>query len=288
MKREKSSKYILTIVILVLLVPMAFMAGAVLVSSFQDSFTLTADSLSSWVSALATVAIAILTFILAKETWYLREAQSAQLEQVQRDSIRPYIDFSLVHSQVDISLIDMKIANYGRGVAKNIRFTLLDDVCGLSAVVQNPIVDSIFKMGAVSVGISNLGIGQVYKTYVFSFIEVMNEIGEEETFSTRFSLAVSYQDMYGFEYRDVVLVDLSSFSGVADVGGGDPKYKISKSLEKMASWMEGLTRGAGRRLRVDSYSQEDRERERDHRQARLNEGRRKLERDDVDDDKGAV
>lgn len=267
MQKEKGSKYILIIVILALLVPMAFMAGTVLTSSLQDSFLLSADSLSSWVSALATVAIAVLTFILAKETWYLREAQSAQLEQMQRDSIKPHIDFSLVHSRVDFHFMEMKIANYGSGVAKNIKFSLLHGSDEFPASVGNPIVVSIFERGAVLNGISNLGIGQVYKTFIFSFLDVINEIGEKEVFSTRFSIEIIYHDMHGFEYRDVVFVDMSSFSGVVEVGGGDPSYKISKSLEKMTAWMEGLTRSSGRRISVDAYSQTDRERERAIQQA---------------------
>ncbi|MEH8148330.1 hypothetical protein [Aeromonas veronii] len=55
--------------------PLLFILGLVVGNHLQGNASLTADSISSWLSAIATVAIAILTFILAKETWYLREAQ---------------------------------------------------------------------------------------------------------------------------------------------------------------------------------------------------------------------
>ncbi|MCY1542518.1 hypothetical protein D9M68_782690 [compost metagenome] len=196
---------------------------------------------------------------------------------MQRDSIKPHIDFSLVHSRVDIHFMEMKIANYGSGVAKYIRFNFLQGAEEVPGGVGNPIVESIFERGAVSNGISNLGIGQVYKTFIFSFIDVINKIGEKEAFATRFSLEVVYHDMHGFEYRDVVLVDMSSFSGVVEVGGGDPAYKISKSLEKMTSWMEGLTKSSARRISIDAYSQVDREQERAAQLAQREEYRRKLE-----------
>ncbi|WP_139159520.1 hypothetical protein [Pseudomonas argentinensis] len=219
MAQKSLNKYILSIVILALLLPAAFMGGVILSETIKDDFLLTADSLSSWISAGATVAIAVLTFILAKETWYLRAAQTKQLSELQRDSIKPYVDFSLVHSRVDFHFIELKIANYGRGVAKNIKFKLLSDLDGIGIEDANPVVDSIFKLGAIKSGISNLGIGQVYKSFVFGFLDVIGKIGEDKVFLTRFSIEITYFDTQGYEYRNTVLIDMSSFSGIIELGG---------------------------------------------------------------------
>lgn len=260
MESAKLNKLILAIVILSLTLPMAFIAGVVLGGANQGGLTLTADSLSSWISALATAAIAVLTFILAKETWYLREAQSKQLAELQKDAIKPFIDFSLVHSRVSLHLIEVKIANYGRGIAKNVKFRLVKDVDGISDLGSNPIVDGIFSLGAVSKGISNLGIGQVYKSFAFGFLDILSEIGEEKTFLTRFSIEISYSDIHQHEYRNTVLIDMSSFAGIVEVGDGDPLYKISTHLEKMNNWMSNLTKSS-QRISVNSYDKADRDQE---------------------------
>ncbi|WP_373823823.1 hypothetical protein, partial [Neisseria dentiae] len=85
----------LFIIILSVIAPSLFLAGVVFGHYFSESQVLIADSISSWVSAVATVAIAILTFILAKETWHLREAQISQLEELKRENFRPNIGFQL-------------------------------------------------------------------------------------------------------------------------------------------------------------------------------------------------
>lgn len=270
MRKNNLNKHILAIVVLVLLLPMVFIGGVVLGGSVQGGLSLTADSLSSWISALATAAIAVLTFILAKETWYLREAQNRQLAELQRDSIRPLIDFSLVHNRVSFHLIDVKIANYGRGIAKNVRFNLAKDGGGVVSMGANPIVDGIFNLGAVSSGISNPGINQVYKSFAFGFLDIIDKMGESEAFLTKFSVEISYSDINGYDYRNVVLIDVSSFSGVVEIGGGDPLYKISNNIEKIMKWMEGLTRRSSNRISVDSYGKEDREQERKAIEARIN------------------
>lgn len=250
------NKYILAVVILSLMLPMTFMAGFVLASSVQDGFLLTSDSLSSWISALATVAIAVLTIILAKETWYLREAQSNQLEEMRRDSIRPHIDISLNHGRVGVHFMDLRIANSGKGVAKNIKFSLADEIDGISHLGMNPLVDSVFKLGAISNGISNLGTGQTYKSYVFSFIDVMKAIGHDKTFSTKFYIGLNYSDIHGYEYADIVLFDISSYSGIIELGGADPIYTMSKSLEKIQTLLKGVTKS--NKIKVDVYNQLDR------------------------------
>lgn len=50
---------------------------------------------ASWVSAFATVAIAILTVVLAKETWALRKAQNKQVDSLRKETLRPQVSVTL-------------------------------------------------------------------------------------------------------------------------------------------------------------------------------------------------
>lgn len=71
---SKNERTLLPFVVLIGVVaaPLIFIAGLIFGTELNTAIVLTSDSLSSWVGAIATVSIAVLTFILAKETWHLR------------------------------------------------------------------------------------------------------------------------------------------------------------------------------------------------------------------------
>lgn len=70
--KNKSGWVFGTLMILIVLTIFFFMGLSVGLGS-QGDLVLSSDTLSAWVSALATVCIAILTIFLAKETWALRQ-----------------------------------------------------------------------------------------------------------------------------------------------------------------------------------------------------------------------
>ena len=104
--------------------PLIYILGIVTGSQIQLSAILTADSLSSWVAALATVAIAVLTFILAKETWYLREAQIEQVNSLRKENIRPAVSVTLKNSDIAFNLMMVNLSNLGKGIARNVSFQI--------------------------------------------------------------------------------------------------------------------------------------------------------------------
>jgi hypothetical protein len=260
MRKNESNTLILTVIILAVVTPLAFIGGMIFGGSLQTDFILTADSLSSWVSAIATVSIAILTFILAKETWYLRAAQSEQLEQLRLDAIRPSVDFTFVTSKISMQFIELEIKNTGKGIAQNISFTFLDPETRETAT-DNAIISKIKKLGAVNTGIASLGVEQTYSSFLFSFFDVMREMGETAAFSTRFIVRISFADANGHSYENEVTIDTSEYDGVVEVGDGDPIHRISKNIEKIAQWAESLTRSASKRISVDTYNSKEREKE---------------------------
>lgn len=131
----------LLITSMVVVGPLLFILGLVVGNQLQGSGALSADSLSSWLSAIATVAIAVLTFILAKETWYLREAQIQQLAELKRENIRPNVGVQLESSQVGMNFINVKISNLGKGIARKISFTFLDRQGNQVTASQDVVVD---------------------------------------------------------------------------------------------------------------------------------------------------
>lgn len=260
MKKNEINTLILWIIILAVVTPLSFIGGMIFGGSLQTEFTLTADSASSWVSAIATVSIAILTFILAKETWYLRAAQNNQLEQLRLDAIRPSVDFAFKISDIHVQLLELEIKNTGKGIAQNVSFEFLN-IDGRSELESNPIIDKLKELGAIKYGIASLGIDQLYTTFMFSFLDIMGQMGEDETFATKFIVKISFTDANGHKYTNEVTIDFSQYIGVVHAGGGSPTHNISKNIEKIAKWAESLTRSRSKRLTVNTFNAEERKQE---------------------------
>ena len=122
-RNERSLIPLMTVIGLVS-APLIYILGIVTGSQIQLSAILTADSLSSWVAALATVAIAVLTFILAKETWYLREAQIEQVNSLRKENIRPAVSVTLKNSDIAFNLMMVNLSNLGKRYCQKCQFQI--------------------------------------------------------------------------------------------------------------------------------------------------------------------
>lgn len=259
-----SQNYLVFLVVVLSIVsPIFLLVGIVIGDMLGASTLLTADSISSWVSALATVAIAVLTFILAKETWYLRLAQNEQIAEIRRDSIRPTVYFSLQKNRAAFNFIDVVIKNCGKGTAYEIKFDFLDKNMHPIVSGDNVVVDALNDINMFKVGISALGVGQEKKSFLFSFFDLIGEIGEEATFSTFFQVRVFFKDSMGNSYEEVTSFDFSEYKGISSVGKDSPLHDMADEIEKIRkefeSWTSGFSSG---RIHVNTYSSNDREDER--------------------------
>ena len=97
---------------IVLVVAIFFIMGFALGVSSQGLLAFGNDTLSAWVSAFATVCIALLTIFLAKETWELRRVQLSQIEQIRKDSIKPSVSLYLKSSPVSFNIIDIGVCQH--------------------------------------------------------------------------------------------------------------------------------------------------------------------------------
>ncbi len=262
-KRENERSLIpLLIVSGIVIAPLIFILGIVFGSQIQIANILTADSLSSWVAALATVAIAILTFVLAKETWYLREAQIAQVNELKRENIRPNVSVTLVSSPSELNFMIARIHNQGKGIARNIKFTFLDDGEKEIKHLDSEIVDEFLKLHVFSEGMHSLGIEQKIESFLFSFFDLKNKIKGADIFSTYFKIKISYEDVEGTPYFNELTIDFKEFKGITDIGGGEPLHKIAGDMKKLREQFERMLRSSSQRLHINTYSATDREEER--------------------------
>lgn len=247
----------LLVTTMAILAPLLFILGIVVGNQLQGNSSLTADSISSWLSAIATVAIAILTFILAKETWYLREAQISQLEELKRENIRPNVGIQLESSPVGMNFVNVKISNLGKGIARKIAIRFLDLAGNEIPDDQDVVVEKFRKLAIFRQGVQSMGIGQVISSYVFSFLDLGKELNGK-IFTPCLNIEVDFEDIEGTRYKNAFTIDFAQYEGVSELGG-DALYQISTEIKKIREHLGKITGNTNGRIGVNIFSSEDRQ-----------------------------
>lgn len=89
-------------------------------------------------------------------------------------------------------------------------------------------------------------------------------------FETRLSFKITFEDMEGNSYTNYSVIDLSEFEGITELGNGNPAYRTSIEIEKIRKNLDSLIKSS-KRIKVDSYSQRDRNMENEKSKARIRE-----------------
>ncbi|AAZ24722.1 hypothetical protein [Colwellia psychrerythraea] len=261
---SKNERTLLPFVVLtgVVVAPIIFIAGIIFGTELNASIVLTSDSLSSWVAAIATVSIAVLTFILAKETWHLRNAQIEQLNEIKKESMRPNVVVNVQPSMVSISFWDVVIQNLGKGIAQNVNFEF-KNIDGTVATDENNHLITIFsKLSLFENGCSSLGLGQSIKSFLFGFGDLKRDVGDADLFEQKIRLIIKFEDAEGNPYINSLDIDFNDYKGVSTLGGAtDPTYSIFKELENIRKLFEPVFKTGFKRLKIDSFNSKDREQE---------------------------
>lgn len=263
MSKYKSERSLIPLLAVVGIVaaPLIFILGVVAGSQIQMVNILTADSLSSWISALATVAIAILTFVLAKETWYLREAQIAQVNELRIQSIRPNVSVKLFSSPISLNLMILEVSNLGKGIARNICFKFYDRDGSEIKESDSVIVDEFLKLHVMSNGFHSLGINQKFESFLFCFYDMKAKIESEgkDIFASYLKIYTCYDDVEGNSYSDEIVIDFKEFYGASEVSDSDPIHKISENIKELTKSFKEMS--TSKRINVNIYSSQDRAQE---------------------------
>jgi len=233
----------------------AFVLGVFVGNTIPGPNVFSQDTLSSWVTAAATVMITVLTFILAVETWRLRATQSAQIENLHREGIQPSVSLSLSANPAGIHFMDAKVVNTGKGIAKNVRFSFMDRSGSPATDATEPIIKPFKKLAMFEHGIESLGVGQELSSFVFSFLQLASEIGQD-VFSPYLNVVISYQDVEGHYYRNTFAIDFIQFKGISKLGN-NPIEEISKEMQKFRQVFEKVS-NSNQRLGIDVYDSQDR------------------------------
>lgn len=258
-KSNEKSLIPLMVTTMAVMSPLLFILGLVVGNQLQGNASLTADSISSWLSAIATVAIAILTFILAKETWYLREAQIKQLEELKRENIRPNIGIQLESSSVGMNFVNVKVSNLGKGIARKVSIRFLDRTGNEVPKDVDVVVEKFRRLAIFRQGIQSMGIGQEISSFVFSFLDLGKELNGE-IFKPYLNIAIEFEDVEGNPYRNSFTVDFAQYEGISELGG-DALYQMATEMKKIREQIGKVTSRSGGKLGVDVFDSGDRKAE---------------------------
>ena len=265
---ETKNRWIIGSLASLLLLPVIFIIGLVVGINIESSTSLSQDNLSSWVTAFSTVTIAVLTIVLAKETWGLRIIQLTQIEKIRKDSFKPNISLYLKPTPVSFNFIDVHISNTGSGTAQNINFTFKNASEDAEEVFEY-LVGEINKLVIFEKGISSLSAGENRSSFLFNFIELHTKFGGK-SLDCITEVDITYEDIEGDKYSSRSFFNFTEYKGISDLGGSDPVYKISSHLEKIQKDLAHITSGY-RRIKSDVYTSEDRRSEREERDKRIDE-----------------
>lgn len=265
---QNKSGWVFGAIMALIVLVIFFLIGLSVGAGSQGGITFSNDTLSAWVSALATVCIAILTIFLAKETWFLRNIQLSQIEQIRKNSIKPNIDLYLKSSPAAFSFIDVHIINNGTGSAQNVIFTFENKNIKETEVFDH-VVSLFKKLNILKNGISSLGVNEKRLGFVLNFIE-LNKTHKDIIFEANIVVNIEYEDIEGDKYKSKTTMNFSEFLGLTELGGGDPLHKISTSLDKIQKDVGHFASGY-KKIKTDVYTKDDRDKEREERDKQMDE-----------------
>jgi len=245
-------------IMLILVIVIFFIIGLSVGAGSQNPVAFTNDTMSAWVAALATVCIAILTIFLAKETWELRLIQLSQIEQIRKDSIKPSVNIYLKPSPSAFSSIDVHINNSGAGVAQNISFSFINKSKETQDIFDH-LQTEFSKLVILNNGIWSLSAGEKRTSYLFSFIDLHEKFGDR-ALDYMAEIDIQFQDLEKKKYSSKSYFNFTEYKGIYGPDGGEPIYKISKTLEKMQKDIGSLITGS-KKIKADIYTSSDRRKE---------------------------
>ena len=274
MARQNSSLVTIPVLVIcgLIAIPVTLVVGVIIGALIPGSATAAQDSLSGWVTTIATVVICVLTIVLAVETWRLRAIQTRQIKELMLENIRPNVSVELNASHVGKNFMNVKVANSGKGIARKVRFEFLDRQDQQVTAEGEPMIKVFNKLAMFRLGVQSLGINQELTSFLFSFHDLPRDIGAG-VFTPYVNIRITFEDTEGHEYANVFVVDFAQYEGFSEIGG-DSLNQLATEVKSIREQLGKLGSGFNR-LPVDIFSAEDRADEAEEQDRRREEFRQR-------------
>lgn len=185
---------------------------------------------SGWVTAVATVVLTFATIALAVLTWQLAKAtrSPAVIATIEPNGWAPTL------------LLDIHLANEGTASAFDITISFDPPIPQEREGQQHLERASILRAGQ-----------KMVSTLVDAKLMI----------NTAYQVKVSWADKPGGKQKSLAYpVDISSIKGLRFINGGNPLFRISEDIRKLREQIDRVAKGQ-HRIEVDSYTSADREQE---------------------------
>lgn len=225
----------------------------------QGSTNLRVAKATEW-NAYATIAIAILTIILAIETVRLRLIQAKQIRSLSEEAIKPKIELFLETNKYAINFLEIHLVNNGNGTANNINF-FFEEEDNEAIETSKLIISKIERINFFKIGLRYLGAGQSKKSFLMSATE--RELGGDENFfKSIINARITCEDDLCKEYTYKYTINMSEFQGIRSIGT-EPTKEMADSLKKICeSFTSVVSISSGKkRIQADIFDDPSRERE---------------------------
>lgn len=228
-------------------------------SEEKENINLRVAKATEW-NAYATIAIAILTIILAIETVRLRLIQAKQIKHLSKESIKPKIELFLDTNKYAINLLEIHVVNNGNGTANNINF-IFEAEENEAIETSKVVISKIEKINLFKIGLRYLGAGQSKKSFLMSATD--NKLGGNDVFfKSIVNATIICEDDLGERYTYKYTFDMSEFQGITTIGS-EPTKDIADNLKKISDSFTNVvgTSSGKKRIQTDMFDDSSRARE---------------------------
>lgn len=188
-----------------------------------------------------------------------------QMKDTNSNHGEPRIDVTYRPRDEWVSGINLVVKNIGPGSAHDIKF----NVKPISeAPITRQLIKTLEKSGFIRNGLEYLSPAQEVGTYFTNINE-----NTEEKVKAKLKVSVSYKNDKGREYINKYLIDLAELEGTHSVNA-PPMHKIADNIESIHKELSQITSGF-RRLKMDVYTEADRQTADSSRKDYLNQMREK-------------
>ena len=199
-----------------------------------------------WVPAIATVVLAVLTFIYVRLTKGILENQS-----------NPCVIVSVIHDDERATILQLVIKNVGAGLAQDVTFEFSRPIPARAWGIAEKDAKTVEPMtsGPLIEGVPGLGPGEQRRIDWGQYGGLMKSLGSEPV-TVKCKFKKNGKAMPPMECK----LDVKSFEGT--VAAERPSAKVARELEKISTNLHHLTTGFYT-LKIEMVKEQDVEPEND-------------------------
>ncbi|MDO5638254.1 MAG: hypothetical protein Q4G28_00095 [Neisseria sp.] len=168
------------------------------------------DNLAATVTAVAALALVPLAYFFSRLSLQHRRRESARLEALQQENVRPVLHAVLRPAADAPHLIELAVSNHGRGTAHAVRLRV-ETVAATPAA--EAVAAALQPLAAFSDGLDMLAAAESYNG-VFADFDTLARRFAPAPFNGTIRIVAEYQDIFGNACASESVLDISALAAL--------------------------------------------------------------------------